>query len=59
MKDIDVFLYFMFQGSCNLDIRKNLLMERVVKYWNRLSKEVVESLSLELFQKYVGIGDVV
>lgn len=44
------------QGTFRFDIRENFFTERLVKPWNRLAREVVESPSRERFNRHVDVA---
>ena len=45
----------LYQELIKLDIRKYFFSERMVRCCNGLSREMIDSLSLEVFQKHLGV----
>ena len=45
----------MHQERFRLGIKENFLTEKVVRHWNRLHREAVESPSLEAFRRCVNV----
>lgn len=44
-------------SSCvRLGIRKKFFIERVIKHWYKLPRNMIESPSLEIFKRYIDVA---
>ncbi|KGL95854.1 hypothetical protein N301_06816, partial [Charadrius vociferus] len=48
--------YKLEEGRFRLNIRKKFFTLRVVRHWNRLPKEAVDALSLEVFKARLDVA---
>ena len=39
-----------------MDFRRNFFLKRVVRYWSRLPRDAMQSLSQEVYQKSVDVA---
>jgi len=53
---MNIGMYIYVKNTLWLAIRKNYFTKRVVKHWNRLLREAVESPSLEVLKRRVDVA---